>query len=504
MKTLFSLIIFSLLGTVTATTQTRLYTPKELKEDADYYFSTLFWAHPNPYYFCSAKKFNKLKKSIYRELDKKPLSKTDFILTIAQINSCLDSHSTIPVDSAIAEMLVKSRTDKMKEFTVSFLKDSIDIISFQHFTIDSLNTFLKEKKMDKDSILNSIFILPLVETKKNGLFFLGDSVHKIIAVNGILTKTMLSEANKYINKKLNPQTNLHLVNQYINAMIVGKYNINPPFRIKFDKTNREETLNGITLTSWKNEFSNVVLASIFKYFETPYTYEIYPKNSIAIFHIQTFEIKHREDFLKRLDEFKEEVNKQGIKYIFYDLSMNGGGNHFGTEAIDIVKHDTVYFKYKATIRVNNTTVNNLTINQIILHSNRDDSNIPDDRILFVLQSALTASGGDYFCRIIAENKLGILVGEPTCELTKTFSYAREFTMPHTGIKFHIASTLVDYSDYFQSLTTQPDIDWDLRTIKEFSEQELMMIINYYKDRRTERQAPSTRFDSRAERDRFLR
>jgi hypothetical protein len=160
MKTLFLLIFIALFSTATA--QTKLYDPKELKEDADYYFSTLFWVHPNPYYFCSYYKFNKLKKSIYKEL-KKPLSKADFILAMAQVNSCLDMHSTIPLDDAIAEML----SDKMREITFSFLRDSIDTISFQDSTIDSLNEFLKERNINKGSITNSIFVLPLVEIREN-------------------------------------------------------------------------------------------------------------------------------------------------------------------------------------------------------------------------------------------------------------------------------------------------------------------------------------------------
>jgi len=481
MKTLFPLILFSfLLGTATA--QTKLYKPKELKEDADQYFTFLSSTHPDQYYFCSANEFNKIKNNIYSELNK-PLSKTDFILTMAQINSCIDAHSTIPVDSVLAEMLLKSITKKMKEAAFPFLRDSIDAISFQNFTIGSFNEFLKERNINADSIMNSIYLLPIVEIRENELFFLGDSINNIIEINGILTKTMLSEANKYINLKLNPKSNSYLLNQYINAIIIGKYNINSPFRIKFGSNKREETMKGITLTEWRNEFPSIALASISEYYNPLYTYEIYPANSVAIFHIQTFVIKYREDFLNQIEKFKKEVNKEGIKYIFYDLSMNVGGNHYGVEALDIIKHDTVYLKYTKTSRID-AGIKNKRIKEIVLLPNPDNNNIPDDRILFVLQSAITASGADYFCRIVAENKLGILVGEPTGELTKTFSYSKEFTMPNTGIHYNMATTLVDYSDFFESLTTPPDIYWDLKNIKEFTEQELLNIINCYKNRKT--------------------
>jgi hypothetical protein len=476
-----SCLLFIVLSTATVA-QTKLYTPKELKQAADYYFSTLLWEHPDPYYFCSSCKFNKLKKSIYRDLNK-PLTKNEFLLTMARINSCLDTHSTVPVDIAMIEIILKALTDKIKDAAFSLLKDSIDTVSFDNFTMDSLNMFFKERNIDKDSITNSLFVLPPVETRKNGLFFLGDSINKIIEMNGISTNSMVSEAKKYINRKLNPEVNSYIINQYVNVMIAGKYNINPPFRIKFENSSRKDTVNGITLTEWKNKLSGVVIASLLRYNETPYSYEVYPANSIAVFHIQTFDIKHREDFLKQLEKFKKEVNKQAIKYIFYDLTLNGGGNHLGIEALDIVKHDTVYFRYTATKRIRSAGVQKEKINRAVLCPNGHDSNIPDNRILFVLQSALTASGADYFCRIVSENKLGILVGKPTCELTKTFSYAtKDFTMPHIGVDFHVASTFVDYSDFFKSLTTSPDINWNLKNIKEFTEQELINIINYYKNK----------------------
>ena len=479
MRTIFSLIFFTVLGTATA--QTKLYDPKELKEAADYYFSTLFSKHPDPYYFSSEKEFNKLKSSIYQELNKS-LSKADFILTIARINAYLDMHSRIPFEDVFLEKSIKFITDKKKEAIFPFLKDSIDTVSFQEFSLDSLNALLKERNIDKDSITNSIFVLPVVEARENGLFFWGDSIHKIIAINGILIKPILSKARKYINRKLNSETNSASINLFINSMLWGKYTINPPFKIKFEKNNREETIEGTTMREWVNEFQSLFVPNITSYYH-PYTYEVYPENSIAIFHIQTFDGKLREDYLKQLEKFKKEVNEQGIKYIFYDLTMNGGGEHQGYEALDIVKHDTVYIRCRETIRVNRSTVNNETVNHILLFPNQDENNIPDDRILFVLQSSLTASGADYFCRIVSENKLGVLVGEPTGELTKTFSFAHKYIMPHTGIHFMVANVLVDFSDYFKSLTTPPDIKWDVRNIKEFSEQELLNIINDYKNKK---------------------
>ena len=44
----------------------------------------------------------------------------------------------------------------------------------------------------------------------------------------------------------------------------------------------------------------------------------------------------------------------------------------------------------------------------------------------------------------------------------------------------MATVLVDFSDYFKSQTTTPDIYLNLKNIKEFTEKELLNIINDYK------------------------
>jgi hypothetical protein len=163
--------------------------------------------------------------------------------------------------------------------------------------------------------------------------------------------------------------------------------------------------------------------------------------------------------------------------IFYDLSLNHGGSHEGCNALDIIEHDTVYFRRTKVERQNGFNKKS-DINEIMLLPNTG-SNIPPDRKLFVFQSSSTMSGADYFCRIVAENKLGVLVGENTGEPTVAFSYSRPYTMPHSKINFNIATQLVDFSAYFDSETLKPDIYWDIHHSRKFTEQELINIVNYY-------------------------
>lgn len=487
----FLFLIFLVLTlSLTVQAQTKLYTPEELKEAANYYFSMLEWNHPNPYYFCSKKEFQEIKTNIYEKLNR-PLNKLDFLLTIGRINSCLDAHSAILIQDVIEEPFQEILMGRVKKNILSQLnlfgkqadnllspEDSSLYESIQKLTPVLLDGFLTEKNIDKDKLEEALYVLPPVELKENNLFFSGDSVNRISEINGIPTDSMISEYNKYFNVKLNPISNLNSINALINGLIITT--INPPFRVKFSRTGKEETFKGVRIDKWVDEMKCLTM---YPGYATPFTYEIYPSSSVAIFHIHTFEGKFYADFLKQIEEFKKEVNNQNIQSIFYDLTMNKGGHFEGYESLDIIKHDAVYLRRTETERNEKSKWKRKKINKVVLLSNLNDNSIPNNRLLFVLQGPHTTSKADYFCRIVKDNNLGILVGKSTGELTKTFSCTDDYTMPYTNIRFSIASVLVDYSDYFKSLTTEPDINWDLRNVREFTEQELLAIINYYKNKR---------------------
>lgn len=482
MKKLHLCLLFITLSSMVVA-QEKMYSPQELREDTDYYFSTLFRDHPDPYYFYPKRKFNKLKRSIYNDLNR-PLNKIEFALVVGRINSFLDTHSAIPVENLIADSISKVIASKVnniihlrlnlpKDWNGSLtLCDSVFYHAMQNITPEKRKEILEEFN-------NVQYLIPPLKVRNNKLFFSNDSINSIAEINGISAKTIISETKKYFNKKLNPKTNSMNINSFINNFFLYKFA--PPLKIKFNKRDNEEIAERIEPEEWVNEMLNVT--EEIKNPSSIYAYEIYPENSVAIFHIPTFVNIYEDAFFKQFEQFKNEVNNQNIKYIFYNLTMNTGGHHMGGDALDIIEHETVYLRRKETTRNSNGKLEKENIDRWEVHSNYSN-NIREDRCLFVLQNSITASSADYFCRLVADNHLGVLVGEPTGELTKTFSSSHEYTMPNTHISFNIASTLVDYSDYFKSLTTEPDIYWDLSNIREFTEQTLISIINYYKKEKT--------------------
>lgn len=415
----------------------KLFTPEELRADADYYFKTLYSNHPDPYYYSSLEEFDEIKNKIYAQLNQ-PLTKEQFAWIIGEINSCVDRHSIINI----------------------------------YFPQDFSN----------DLFLEKINLFPFVKIIEDKLFLADDLKVDITEINGILVSDILSDCRKHYNWKLPRMPNISMFESRLTILFHYKYKLTAPYIVKFRNSNEINTLDNISIDEFLlRNFGTIHVRGIRKNNLDSlkmYSYKIYPASSIAIFYINSFKDHLKDEFNNTFKEFKKEVNDLKIKYIFYDLSKNGGGEHLGHYALDIIKHDIVYFR-RAEIERRDGSNRKSDINEILLPPN-SDSTIPPDRKLFVFQSYSTWSGGDYFCRIVAENKLGVLVGEDTGEPTVAFSYCFFHKMPNSEINFSIATKLMDFSGYFDSETLKPDIYWDIHHNREFTEQELLNIINEYK------------------------
>lgn len=264
---------------------------------------------------------------------------------------------------------------------------------------------------------------------------------------------------------------------YFSSFLINKYNIEAPFKVRLDSSSSDQVLDGYSLYKFNQESAVGIRGGEISLFK------IYPFNSIAIFRIDGFQDGGKEALESALKVFFKGVNNMNIQNIFYDLSMNAGGSfdalYSALKALDIIRHDTITFRLNETKRIDQVN-KKYNPNKRILQPNITDENVPKERKLFVLQGINTASAGDYFCRIVAENKLGTLVGqhsgEPTVAFTRNFGY----TMPNSKINFSVATSLFDFSDYFKEETLHPDVYWDVNHTKEFTEQELINIIEHCK------------------------
>lgn len=423
----------------------QLLTPKQLKADVDFFFKTLHTHHPNPYYYYSLNEFEDKKNKIYSQINK-PLTHEQFAWIIGEINSCLDMHSMV------------------------------NIYFLTHWRKNFFN--------DKD-----IKLFPAVKIRNKQLYLKTNDT-EIEEINGLKTNEIIQDLSKYFNWKLPYERNIYSMEACFSCFLMYKYSFEPPFKIKFRNSPNTQLFEGSTLEEFNKESTGGIRGGVLNY-----SYKIYPNSSIAIFNIISFERHNKEILNKKLYNFFKEVNSLKIQNVFYDLTMNGGGS-FHVKALDVIQHDSVYFTLNVIDRIDQFNKSHKIdeiasypldgvirfnrkhkVNKVVLYPNKD-SNIPTGRKLFVLQGNNTASGADYFCRIVSQNKLGTLVGQNTGEPTTGFSYSFTSTMPNSKITFGTATSFCDFSDYFKQETLHPDVYWDVNNCREFTEQELIDITKY--------------------------
>lgn len=412
----------------------QLLTPEQLKADADYYFKTLHTNHPNPYYYYSLNEFEDKKNKIYAQLNK-PLTHEQFAWIIGEMNSCLDMHSLIQI-----------------YFLTHWRKN--------YFTDQNL-LFFPNVRFEKEKVY----------LKKNNI--------EIEEINGIKINTIIQDLAKYFNWKLPYERNIASLEACFSNFLMNKYNFRAPFKVKFYSSDIVQTLDGYTLNDFMKEFPGGYLGGLHDYH-----YKIYPLSSIAIFNIISFEINRRDHLKKKLNDFFKEVDNLNIQNVFYDLTMNEGGDYSvlckeGVEALNIIEHDSIYLNLNKIERIGQIN-KKYKVKKALSYPNKSLNFSSPKRKLFILQGINTKSGGDYFCRIVAENKLGTLVGQNTGEPTVAFSSSPFHIMPNSKIQFSVATTLWDYSDYFKEETLHPDVYWDVNHCREFTKEELIEIVEYCK------------------------
>lgn len=428
-------ILLSLYLPITLLAQNgQLLTPKQLKEDADYYFEALYSCHPNPYYYYSLDEFESKKNEIYVQLNR-PLTHEQFAWIIGEMNSYVDMHSSIKIFS-----------------NTHWRKKATDC-SLRYFP----NVKIKNEK---------------VYLKKNGL--------EISKINGVKANEIIQNLKKYFNWRLPYERNIYSQEELFSCFLMNKYNFKAPFKVLFDNSDKVQVFEGCDFYEFINETSSGLRGGK----DTGTIYAIYPASSVAIFNLESFELQYRDVLRKKLNDFFKEVDSLQIRNIFYDLTINGGGDYNvlcneGVEALNIIKHDSIYFRLNKIERVNHFN-NKYKVNDVILLPNKDSNRLPAGRKLYILQGCNTMSGGDYFCRIVAENNLGVLVGQNTGEPTTAFSSTFTDMMPNSKIQFSIPTALHDFSDYFKHETLHPDIYWDVNNSRKFSEEELNNIIKHCK------------------------
>ena len=414
-----------------------LITPAQMKEDTDFYFKTLYEIHPNPYYYYSSMEFEHMRSSIYTRINK-AMTYEQFAWILGEVNAYVDAHSVLNFYPCM---------DKRGLF-------------------DGLNK--------KNRVFPNIRI-------KDGRVYLKENGLEIEKINERSVADIIEEERKYFNMKLPYEQNIHKMEEFFPIFINSKYDIVSPFKVKFKGEEEVKLVEGYTVERYLRESADGIRGWDIGH---KYPYRIYPFSSVAIFSITDFLGQSEEVLMKDLDDFIKLVNDYKIRNVFYDLTKNEGGSfhtlHSAAKALDVIRHGSVSLRYVKVDDFDDSIKGKQRINEVVLHPNTN-MGIPEGRKLYVLQGVNTLSTGDYFCRMVSENKLGILVGQNTGEPTVAFSCTQgNYATPNSKIPFTIATALLDFSEYFDTETLHPDVYWDVNNNLEFTEMELIKIVEHCK------------------------
>jgi hypothetical protein len=420
------------------TDESKLFTPEQLREDADYFFNTLQNYHPNIYYYCEMSEFEQKKRHVYEQLTTS-MTQEQFSLILCTMNPCLDTHAQIPIYFLITKGIqnVKER----EEFI------------FPEITLGQ-------------GVQNNLIYTKIDNKPKEILF-----------INGMETQKMVSKIQEFkgnfpSKRAFNPDAFPFFLNSL--------FNIHPPFTVEYAEKDKKisKEIKGIPLNECFAYQESEKEGEYIKENSLIY-YEIYPASSIAILSIHSFrtEVMDTANFHPKMKALSDTLRKMEIKNLFIDVSKNGGGQFEATyQVYDYFQHDTIYLGVSKITRETNGRNTYIPYTKTIIRLPQRDSSLFNGN-LFVLQGWGTFSCGDTFCRIVAQNKLGALIGSDTKTYTKDFGYVYTLNLPHTDIQINFPTTFLDFSHDFHTETLAPDMYWDINSKLNFSEKELLEILN---------------------------
>jgi hypothetical protein len=419
-----------------------LFTPQQLREDADFFFETLQQKHPDVYYYCGMEEFERKKHQVYEKLDVS-MTGIRFLELMNTMNSCLDNHTRL-----------------------------LSIIAYYG-----------DKFVEAIAGNNELVFVP--EDIRDGKLYYTISGKKVsvVSINGINVQLILSVLNEWewIQPLKRKSYNMW---RYFTICLHSYFDVHSPFEIEYEE-NRQSFQVEIEGVSIMDEINRGKKSTEYYDQHSSVYYQVYPQSSMAILYLHSFlmEELNKSEFTRKMEELSNQLRQHRIQHLFVDVSKNSGG-HFEEVCrfFDYLSHDTIYLNYSKIERESPSVTKYIPYSKTLVRL-PEKNNLLFSGDLFVLQSMTTASAADDFCRIVAQNSLGVLIGQDTGTHTRGFSSIWSFELPHTKLPFQVASAFWDFSRDFNTETLTPDMYWDTNFREEFSEEELQSIVKQWEEQK---------------------
>ncbi|MDR1182181.1 MAG: hypothetical protein LBL13_09425 [Bacteroidales bacterium] len=410
------------------------YTPRQLENDASMFFSLVEKNHPDPYFRHGKEAFEQKKRQIFEQLQESRTSE-EFIKIMNLINPCLDPHTQL----------------------------------FNNYIhIQAENGIMLAKETEEK-------IFPDVIYKDRKIFSTIDSEEvEILSINGYKTKDML-DSIKYYWVLWAPNFEKLLMEHTFPLLLPAYFDIHAPFTLGLKSGTK--IIDGISLadaSGYKDSLEEE------KKRENPISFTVYPQSSLAVLYVRTFaeNFIHPDSLELKMRILNDSLKRCDVKTLFIDLSKNTGGDVLIVgKFFDYFQHDTLFCRHKWKGKLPDDCIE-MFPNNIAGYPQKDKSLFGGN--IFILQGTRTYSGGDVFCRVMAENKLGVRFGQETSQYGKTWLPAQIRGLSYVNLSFSCAFGFWEFEGFDDGLL-QPDMYWDVDNTYEFSEKELNSMITSYQN-----------------------
>ncbi len=189
--------------------------------------------------------------------------------------------------------------------------------------------------------------------------------------------------------------------------------------------------------------------------EKPWVYyEIDRENNIGVFTLTTCVCD--KEYREVLEDFFQEVLTEDIQNVVVDLRYNGGGNSLvANEFIEYLDVEE-YKSWDSDIRIGDYL---LKLHDITYNNKQKKQVFTGD--VFVLTNKKTYSAAMDFAMLIADNKLGTIVGEPAGNLPDSYGDTLFFQMPNSKLVLCVSYKRWYRTDQSKSgLPIMPDYEVD--------------------------------------------
>lgn len=411
----------------------KILSPDQMQEDIDYYITTIKKYHPQLYHRYSEQEIDSLCGRI-REKCRDSLSVRDFRFNLAQLNHALDDHTGI------------------LHFSQFFTMNSY--CYYPRFTFDDNNMYMNN--------------------------------YRVKAINGKDAGDILSVVNNLTSWAYGDEMSENYKNLFFECYLHDYLVMPPPYQFTIESL-KDGLIRDTTIVN--SPESKRTTNRVEELHSPPLYAQFFDADSIAVLYYNTSAPESYGSTEEYFDEFTtsffEKVKADKCKYVFIDVSRNGGGNDATHRFINrYLKHGPytlsaiVYLQLAAIISfpeyygVADDDEELQSVTKKLEHGYFDDGmeyiEAKTDGIdagVFVIMGTNSFSAAFDFCQMVKLSKSGILVGMPSGQRYPFAGNIGQGELPnsqtlfHYPTKYYVSKELIELGDKEGFL--HPDIPYAL-------------------------------------------